>query len=279
MLNTLNPAPAKPPVPPTGFALWNLGFRPFYLLASLFSVLSVLLWAGQFSGLVPGLYLSNPIWHGHEMLFGYTTAVIAGFLLTAVGNWTGKKTPSGTPLMLLAALWLAGRVLVLTPWPMLAALVNAAFPLAVGVAIAIPLWRSQNKRNYFFVGLMVVMSLLILAMHLAMQGKLDFSPQRGLYLELDLVLFIMAVMGGRVIPMFTNNGIPGTQAVRSTPVERVALGAILLLFVIDLLQLPPIVDGAVALIACVAHAWRLWLWQPWRTRVNPLVWILHAAYA
>ena len=145
MLNTLNPAPAKPPVPPTGFALWNLGFRPFYLLASLFSVLSVLLWAGQFSGLVPGLYLSNPIWHGHEMLFGYTTAVIAGFLLTAVGNWTGKKTPSGTPLMLLAVLWIAGRVLVLTPSPMLAALVNAAFPLAVGVAIAIPLWRSQNK--------------------------------------------------------------------------------------------------------------------------------------
>ena len=279
MLNTLNPAPNKPSAPPTGFALWNLGFRPFYLLASLFSVLSVLLWAGQFSGLVPGLYLSNPIWHGHEMLFGYTTAVIAGFLLTAVGNWTGKKTPSKTPLMLLAVLWIAGRVLVLTPWPMLAALVNAAFPLAVGVAIAIPLWRSQNKRNYFFVGLMVVMSLLILAMHLAMQGKLDFSPQRGLYLELDLVLFIMAVMGGRVIPMFTNNGIPGTQAVRSTPVERVALGAILLLFVIDLLQLPPIVDGAVALVACVAHARRLWLWQPWRTRVNPLVWILHAAYA
>ena len=83
------------------FALWNLGFRPFYLLASVFSALSVVLWAAQFSGIIPS-YLPSPLWHGHEMVFGYALAVIAGFLLTAVRNWTKQPTPSGAPLMALA---------------------------------------------------------------------------------------------------------------------------------------------------------------------------------
>jgi len=85
-----------------GLALWNLGFRPFYLLASVFSASSVLLWAAQYSGLLPFAYLQGPLWHGHEMLFGYTMAVVAGFLLTAVRAWTGQPTPTGVPLMVLA---------------------------------------------------------------------------------------------------------------------------------------------------------------------------------
>ena len=271
--------PSAAPTPSSGFALWNLGFRPFYLLASLFSVLSVVLWAGQFSGVFPAIYLSDPLWHGHEMLFGYTTAIIAGFLLTAVRAWTNQPTPSGMPLMALAALWIAGRILVLTPLVMTAAVVNAAFPIAVGIAIAFPLIRSRNTRNYFFVGLLVAMGALIFALHMAMQGRLALSPHQGLQLELDLVLFIMAVMGGRVIPMFTNNGIPGTNAVRSARVERIALGSILLLIATDLLQLPQTVVAVIALTACLTHAWRLYLWKPWRTRAAPLVWILHAAYA
>jgi len=271
--------PATEPAHSSGFALWNLGFRPFYLLASIFSVFSVLLWAAQFSGLVPAVYLSDPLWHGHEMLFGYTTAIIAGFLLTAVRAWTNQPTPSGMPLMGLAALWVAGRVLVLTPFAMTSAIANAAFPIAVGLAIAIPLWQSRNTRNYFFAGLLVVMGILIFTMHMAMQGRLALSPRLGLQLELDLVLFIMIVMGGRVIPMFTNNGIPGTNAIRHALVERIALGSVILLFAIDLLQLPQVVAAVIALTACLAHAWRLYLWKPWRTRATPLVWILHAAYA
>ena len=102
--------PVQPQAPPAaaGFALWNLGFRPFYLLAGIFSAISVLLWAAQFSGYVPSAYLHGPVWHGHEMLFGYTMAVIAGFLLTAVRAWTGQPTPAGVPLMALAALWVLG---------------------------------------------------------------------------------------------------------------------------------------------------------------------------
>ncbi|MBX9812991.1 MAG: NnrS family protein, partial [Burkholderiales bacterium] len=108
---------------PHGFALFALGFRPFYLLAGAFGALSVLLWAAQFTGW-PGstVVLHGPQWHAHEMLFGYTLAVIAGFLFTAVRNWTQQPTPTGASLAVLAALWLAGRVLALTPWPAWAAL-------------------------------------------------------------------------------------------------------------------------------------------------------------
>lgn len=262
-----------------GFALWNLGFRPFYLLASVFSASSVLVWTAQYSGLLPSAYLQSPIWHGHEMLFGYTLAVVAGFLLTAVRAWTGQPTPTGVPLMGLAALWVAGRVLILTPLPALAAVVNAAFPLALAAAIAIPLLQSQNVRNYFFVGLLALMGALIATLHLALLGVFEIPPRLGLLLGLDVVLFIMAVMGGRVIPMFTNNGVPGAGATRHALVERLALGSVLLLFVTDLLQLSSSIITVIALIAALAHGLRLYFWHSWRTFSTPLVWILHAAYA
>ena len=262
-----------------GFALWNLGFRPFYLLATLFGAFSVLLWAAQFSGYLPNAYLQGPVWHGHEMRFGYPPAVIAGFLLTAVRAWTNQPTPSGVALMALAALWFGGRVLVLTPFPLAAAVVNAAFPVAVAVAIGIPLLRSRNVRNYFFIGLLVLLGALILAVHLALRQFFEISPRLGLQLALDVVLFIMVVMAGRVIPMFTNNGIPGTNAIRKTWVERFALAAVILLFVADLLQLPASAIAFLALTGAIAHGVRLYLWKPWRTLATPLVWILHAAYA
>jgi len=269
---------AAPPAA-TGFALVNLRFRPFYLLASAFSAFSVLLWAAQYSGWLPSAYMLGPLWHGHEMLFGFTMAVVAGFLLTAVRAWTGQPTPTGVPLVALAALWVLGRALVLTPLSIAAAVVNAAFPVALAVAIGIPLVRSRNVRNYFFVGLLMLMGGFILALHLALQGAIELPPRLGLQLGLDVVLFIMAVMGGRVIPMFTNNGVPGTRATRRALVETLALGSVMLLFVADLLQLPPAVAAAIALVGALAHGARLVLWQPWRTLSTPLVWILHAAYA
>lgn len=243
---------ARPPV--NDFALWNLGFRPFYLLASLFSAFSVLLWAAQFAGYISFAYLQGPAWHGHEMLFGYTIAVIAGFLLTAVRAWTNEPTASGRPLMALSALWICGRILVLTPFAMTAALVNAAFPVAIAVVIGIPLFRSRNVRNYFFVGLLLLMGVLILAVHLALQGRFALSPRVGLQLALDVVLFILAVMGGRVIPMFTNNGIPGAGATRHPLVEKFALGSVMLLFAADLLHLPQGVIALIALVGALVHS-------------------------
>jgi len=261
------------------FALWNLGFRPFYLLASLFGVVTILLWIAQLSGLLTGAYLQGPLWHGHEMLFGYTLAVVAGFLLTAVRAWTGQPTPVGVPLMALAALWVAGRVLVLTPYGELAAVANAAFPAALALAIAVPLWRARNTRNYFFVGLLLLMAALVAALHLTLLDVIVLPPRASLVLGLDVMLFIMAVVGGRVIPMFTNNGVPGASATRQLWVERLALALILLLFVADLLQLAAPAVAAIALAAALVHGLRLLLWRPWRTLSTPLVWILHAAYA
>ena len=114
------------------FAFWELGFRPFYLLASVFAALSIPLWALQFSGVLGHAYLAGPIWHAHEMLFGFALAVIVGFLFTAGRNWTDQATPRGLALAALAALWLAARVLVLTPFGWAAAAANVAFPLAAG---------------------------------------------------------------------------------------------------------------------------------------------------
>jgi len=265
-------------VPARGFALWSLGFRPFYLLASIYAAVSVPLWVCQYVGYLPAAYLRSQVWHGHEMLFGYTLAVIAGFLFTAVRTWTGQPTPTGATLAAFALLWIAGRVLILTPYEAAAAAVNAAFPVAVAIGIGIPLWRSGNHRNYFFAAVLLLLGLAVLALHLSYLGVLAWPVWASLQVGLDLVLFILTVMGGRVIPMFTNNAIPGTRATRNPLVEKLALGGILALLGADVLQAPA---GAVAVLAAAvaaAHLARLYLWQPWRTVRTPLVWILHASY-
>jgi uncharacterized protein involved in response to NO len=263
---------------PTRFALWNLGFRPFYLLASIFASSSILLWICQYAGQLPATYLQSPAWHGHEMLFGYTMAVVAGFLLTAVANWTGKPTPSGPALIALAALWVAGRVLVLTPYAAAAAIANVAFPLALAIGIGKAVVQSRNRRNYFFLGLLLVLGFAVLAFHLSHLGLLPWPEGASLQAGLDVILFIMAVIGGRVIPMFTNNGIPGAQATRHPLVEKSALLGVLVLLGVDLLPVPALVVAALAFLVAFAHAVRLYLWQPWRTGRAPLVWVLHVAY-
>jgi len=274
---TTSPAP-QDQTASAGLALWNLGFRPFYLLASSFAALSILLWIGQYTGHLPTAYVKGPAWHGHEMLYGYTLAVVAGFLLTAVRNWTGKPTPAGLPLMALAVLWVAGRVLVLTPFAVMSAIVNAAFPVAVAVGIGVPIVQSRNRRNHFFVGLLLLLGLAVLAFHLAQMGVLPWPARASLQLGLDVVLFILAVMGGRVIPMFTNNGVAGAKAARHPVVEKLALGGVLVLLAADLLQASPAVIAVTALLVAAAHAARLCLWQPWRTLRTPMVWVLHLAY-
>src|SRR6185295_5681190 len=140
------PARGKP-----AFGLWRLGFRPFDVLASGFATISIVLWAAQYAGWLPNAYLAGPLWHAHEMLFGFVLAVVVGFLFTAGRNWPGLPTPTGGALMALAGLWLAARVLVLTPFGWLAALINAAFPLAAAVGLALPFIAAGNRRNYFFI--------------------------------------------------------------------------------------------------------------------------------
>ncbi|MCC6608623.1 MAG: NnrS family protein [Burkholderiales bacterium] len=261
------------------FALWRLGFRPFYLLASVFAALSIGVWALQYAGWLEHAYLAGPLGHAHEMLFGFALAVVSGFLFTAVRNWTGRPTPTGPVLAAIAALWLAGRVLVLTPYGWAAAIVNVAFPLAVAAGIAVPIFRSRNRRNYFFVAVLAAIAIAVLAVHLAQLDVIALPGWIGIRAGLDIVLFVMSVMGGRVIAMFTNNAIPGTNARRHPLVEKLALGSVLVLLVADTLQLSGAALAAILAVAAVAHAVRLALWQPWRTLHTPIVWVLHAAYA
>jgi uncharacterized protein involved in response to NO len=260
-------------------ALWNLGFRPFYLLASIFAAVSILLWIADYAGVLPGGFLRDPVWHAHEMLFGYTIAVIVGFLFTAGRNWTGQPTPTGPLLVGYVALWLVGRIVVFTPYPIAAGVVNAAFPIAAAAGLAVPLARSRNRRNYFFVALLVMLGVVTLAIHLAHAGYFAWPARAGLQVGLDVVLFIIAVMAGRVVPMFTNNGVRGAGATRNAIVEKASLAGVLLLVIADVLGLAPFWVGVLAIVVAVAHAARLALWHPWRTLRTPLVWALHAAYA
>lgn len=287
--NPMSALPEKPPMKPLiipcepaprvrGFALWALGFRPFYLLASVFAALSVPLWALQFSGHLPFAYVDGPFWHAHEMLFGFALAVIVGFLFTAGRNWSGHATPTGALLAALALLWLAARVLLLTRWQVAAAAANVAFALAAALGLAVPFWRARNQRNYFFVALLLLFAACCAWVHAQRLGWTASDAWGGLQLGLNMLLFIMVVIAGRVLPMFTNNGAPGANASRRAWLEKLSLGLVLALMVADLAGLGGPLPIALALLAAAAHGARWWLWQPWKTLRQPLLWVLHLAY-
>lgn len=259
-------------------ALWDLGFRPFYLLASLFAALSVPLWALQFTGWWPAPLLPGAIWHAHEMIFGFALAVITGFLFTAGRNWTGRPTPTGAPLAALALLWVAARMLAYTPWTLAAAVANAAFAFAVAVALGIAFIGAGNRRNYFFIALMAAFGIASLAVHLVALGLLALPGWLGIQLALDMVLIIMVVMAGRVVPMFTNNAIPLVGAGRHPLIEHAAHITAVAVLGADLLLPDSIWHGAVLLMCCAAQTGRWLLWRPWKTLGQPLVWVLHLAY-
>lgn len=267
-----------PPPRNATFALWALGFRPFYLLASLLAATSVLLWALQFSGWLARPYLAGSLWHAHEMVFGFALAVVVGFLLTAGRNWTGLPTTTPTTLKLLVALWLAARILAITSLHAAAAVTSVAFPLAAAAALAVPFAKARNRRNYFFIGLLVLLALADACVHLALFNVIELPGMWGIRLALDILVVVMAVMAGRVIPMFTNNGVPGARAARNVWVERTALGSVIALLIADAAQLSAPVIGGVAALAAIAHVVRWTMWQPWKTLRVPLVWVLHAAY-
>lgn len=278
MLTYSGIAPERDAASRPEFALWRLGFRPFYLVASIFAVVSVPLWVAQYAGWIRGAYADGSMGHAHEMIFGFALAVISGFLLTAARNWAGRPTPTGAPLAAMIGLWVACRVLALTPLAVASAIAGTLFPLTVAVGIAIPLVRSANRRNYFFPLLLVGFAILEALFGLARLGRIELSERYAIEAALDIVLVVMTVMGGRVIPMFTSNGVPGSTPQRHPAIERLAPACAVAVLVLDVVPSPVMLRVAVLVVGTLVLGARVALWRPWQTLKAPLVWVLHAGY-
>ncbi len=262
------------------FAVFALGFRPFYLLAAALAALAVPLWIAEYAGYLGGAgYLSGSLWHAHEMLFGFASAVIVGFLFTAVRNWTNRPTPTRTPLALLAVLWLAGRVLLPIGPGWLAAAVDVAFLPFAALGIAIPLAKSGNRRNYFFVGLLLLIAAANLVFHLGRLGVLPDVGREALHAALYVVIFIIAVMAGRVVPMFTANAIPGARVWRNATLDRAALAGLAVALAAAVVRPDSPVTALLCALAAVLHVLRARGWVPFSTGGTPILWILHLSYA
>ena len=269
--------------------MWALGLRPFYLLAAIFALLAIPLWIASYVGLLHwGGYLPGPAWHSHEMVFGFAAAVICGFLLTAVRNWTGQPTLSGTALAALAALWVMARLTALTGPAALAAIIDSAFLPALAIAIAIPIRRSRNVRNYKILLVLAGLSAVNVLYHLSFLGVLPGEiSQLAIRVALDIITLLMAIVAGRVIPAFTGNAVPEAHPRHNKSIEFVALGSLLLILAGDITghwfslgySLAGAGLGMLLALAAAAHGIRLFLWQPQRTIHNPLLWMLPVAYS
>lgn len=263
-------------IPPDTFSLWALAFRPFYLLAALLGAIAVPVWAVAYSGAIdlpiPGIW-----WHAHEMIFGFAVAVIIGFLFTAGRNWTGLDTPTGKPLALLAAVWLAGRLAMAFGSGAWVAIIDLAFlPVAAGMLLRV-LIKARSKRNYFVGVLPCLLALANLVFHLAVLGVIDADPLVAMHLALGLVVVLETIVGGRVIPMFTFNAVRGVKQWRDQRLDwaaAIATGIALLLWALG----GGAWAGVVSLVAAILQAVRLGGWNPLATRGQPLLWVLHLSY-
>jgi len=271
-----DPVVRRPPT--TQWALFALGFRPFYLLAALLAATAIPLWVLVFMGKLtlplPGIW-----WHAHEMIFGFAAAVVVGFLFTAGRNWTGLPTPIGTSLAALAGLWLAGRFAMLLGEGVWVALVDGAFLPVVAVVLARLLWRgNQARQNYFVPVLIGALALANICFHLAWLTFLEVDPLRCLYAALMLIVLLETVIAGRVTPGFTASTIKGVRQWRPVWLDIATIALTGLAFMAWLLRLPVGLTTTLALVAAIAHFARAFGWNPWATRGEPMLWILHLSY-
>ncbi len=257
----------------------RLAFRPFYLGAAFLAALIVPLWVGIFLGAVPWQpTLPALLWHAHEMLFGFAIAVIVGFLMTAGKSWTGLATPRGPVLGGLFLLWLSARVASwAAPYAVFAVLDLALLP-AVGLIFLRLLVKSRNWRNVPLALILLLLSAVNLAFHLAASGRLDVAPMQCLYAGLAFVVVIECVMAGRVLPFFTANALTGVKIVAIPRLDWVALLATALGLGLWVANGPAAVTAAALGLACVLHLIRQSRWHLLATLKLPLVWILHFSH-
>ena len=260
-------------------ALLAYGFRPFFLLAALYAILAIPLWAALLHGLAEPVRIAPLAWHAHEMIYGFVAAAVAGFILTAVPSWTGRRGFAGMPLLVLVVIWIAGRLAFFTPLnATLVAVLDLAFLPALTLAVLPSLVRSGNRRNFVFVVLLGLLFAANLRFHLA--GAASTEP---LSLAVNTILLMVALVGGRIVPAFTSARlkqcgldvrIPGHAVI-----DRTALAAALAVLVVDLISPRGMAAGVTAAAAAVLLALRLARWQGHRTLGEPILWVLHVAYA
>ena len=271
-----------------GPALFSYGFRPFFLFATVWVVLAMGLWllvlAGRFD--LPSRF--DPLsWHAHEFLFGYLGAVLAGFLLTAVPNWTGRLPIVGWRLAALFLLWCGGRGAVMISAGLPTAVapgIDLAFPLVLGAVILREIIAGRNWRNLMVLGLLTVFALANGLFHWeALQG--DVAAQgTGLRLGLATAIMMIAVIGGRIIPSFTRNWLarmnnPARPAPPMQRFDKLTLLISLPVLLLWVLRPEGAMTGGALLGFAGLHLIRQARWQPLQTLRDPLVWILHLAYA
>ncbi|TYP62408.1 NnrS family protein [Stutzerimonas stutzeri] len=264
--------------------VWRLAFRPFFLAGSLFAMLAIPLWIAAWTGLWPGFQPTGGwlSWHRHEMLFGFAMAIVAGFLLTAGQTWTGQPGVSGNKLMALAVVWLLARLGWLFGLPVALLIpLDLLFMLGVTGLMARMLWKARQKRNY---PIIAVLSLMTAADVLVLCGVVlgdDALQRQGVLAGLWLVAALMAIIGGRVIPFFTQRGLGRTEAVKPWLWLDVALlvgtGLIAVLYAVGVALQQHVWLGVLFLGIAAGHLLRLARWYDsgiWRV---PLLWSLHLA--
>ena len=262
------------------YALFNLGFRPFFLGAAYAAVFLMGIWGLLYTNVIElSNYYGIIDWHSHEMLFGFSIAVIAGFLLTAVRNWTNVDTISQTPLAFLAGIWVLARIVPFTPLPgIFIAVLDVSFFFLLMLAVAHPIIKVKQWSNLIMVAILALFLLadiLVQAQHLGFMAK---GVIQGNTLALYAILLIIQVLTGRVMPFFTRVVVPATKVVERPGLEKVLLTTLVLLAAADTLALNPLLISFLAFVLLVAHLMRVMPWFSKPVLDTPILWVLYAGY-
>ena len=266
--------------------LFAYGFRPFFLVAGLCALLAVPAWLLMLAhGSMPLGALPPPLWHAHELFYGFVGAALAGFLLTAVPSWTGAKGFGGIPLASVASAWVLGRLAFafansLPFWALAAA--ELAFLPGIALLLAPPLVRSRNRNT----PLLLVLALLWIADAAFLAGMARRDPglaSGSLRIAIDLMLVVLSLIGGRIVPSFTANALRRSgeaPEIRNLPwLERAVMALMIAVVVVDLSLPDGALAGWLAALVALAQALRLSGWRSLRTRSEAILWVLHVGYA
>lgn len=272
----------------TSRPLWKSGFRPFYLLGAAYAPLLVAGAVGAFAGFVDLSAVGNapPLWHGHEMIFGFAVAIIFGTLLTALPSWAGTPEVKGARLALLVALWLVGRVAFWAePWlPRgVTAVADMLLMPALFVILTPQVWRVANRWYLLLPPILAALALANGAYHAGILTGDATLARSGLRAGVYAVILIYVLKGGVLTPVFTGNALRargrGEQARFIVGLEVLAVGAIVLLAALDLGAAPRLWVGLAALACTALHAIRIARWRGWRVRDDALLWAMNLSFA